>query len=51
MLSQDVERILLGLDTRWNRTDFLSKFGATDGGINNGEFMYLVGDWAAGYIQ
>ena len=51
MLSQDVERILLGLDSRYNRTDFLSNFGAKDGGINNGEFMYLVGDWAAGYIQ
>ena len=52
MVSNDIERILLGLDnTKWNRTDFLMQFNATDGGINNGEFMYLVGDWAAGYIQ
>ena len=51
MVAQDVERILLGLDTRWNRTEFLMKFNATDGGINNGEFMYLVGDWPAGYVQ
>merc|ERR1712070_441009 len=40
-----------GLDSRWNKTDFVMRFGAKDGGINNGEFMYLVGDWAAGYIQ
>jgi len=49
MLSADVERILTQ-NTTLERETFLKKFGAVDGGIHNGEFMYLVGDFAAGYV-